>query len=340
MIGCAVLLLGCGGGRSSSKATPDARARPVVAPDAAPPVARAATKPLLLGAGCRCTPVKPDAVLAHHAARQAFVDRMDVVHKALRRFMQGLDRAVGDEKKQALAKAGVHQSARAQLACRLDCLLAQFVGFTPSAWGWLQHLARYLDEGRRALARLGIPPDKRPPGPGLKELMARFNTVARASNRSIGIPLLAPRVPRVPVAVDSLSFRAKTRRFAVRGRTTGADFRARWLVAGAPRGTHPLAVARLVFRVQATRLQQQLAALQDEAGAILCGKGPGCKAAMPRWLAQRRALDELEKAVTAAITAAQALGAVDLPVARCRTLLAPVDKAWKAWHAALAGVRR
>ncbi len=312
----------------------DARVRVAPQRDAAPPVARAAVQRVSLGHGCQCEAVPADAVRAHRAARQAFVKRMDRLNRGLRGLMEALDQGRAQPVLDA-AKAAAHQRRRVGLVCQLDCLLTQFVGMTPAAWIWLAQVAHYLDGVRQAVTRLQVAPAQRAPGPDLSALARQYNLVARTSNRSIGIPLLAPREPQPRASLDGLSFRGKARQVARAGRTLVRPFQERWLLGAKPKQPHPLSARRVRFRVAAMRLVRALERLRERARALVCGKGPSCPMRTQRWAAQDKALQHLLTALRTARTALRAAGPADLPPARCVKLLAPVGTALRAWQTAL-----
>ena len=330
------LCLGACADRAPAPATraPDAQARVAPRPDAAPPVARAAVRRVGLGNGCQCRAVPADAVRAHRAARQAFVKRMDRLNRGLRGLMEALDRGRAQPVLDA-AKAAEHQRQRAGLVCQLDCLLTQFVGMTPAAWTWLAQVAHYLDGVRQAVIRLQVAPAKRAPGPDLSALARQYNLVARTSNRSIGIPLLARREIPPRESLDGLSFRGKARQVARAARSLVRPFQERWLIGAKAKRPHPLSTRRVRFRVATVRLVQALEGLRARARALVCGKGPSCPMRTQRWAAQDKALQTLITTLRTARTALRAAGSADLPPARCAQLLAPVGKALRAWQSAL-----
>ncbi|MDX9999985.1 MAG: hypothetical protein RBU30_01685 [Polyangia bacterium] len=290
-----LLVLGCpdkGPGRGPSS-DPDARARSASGRDSGPPVAPRAIGTIDLGSGCSCDALPTDVLLAHVAARRALVSRMDSLNEELRKFMEALDKAIGP-KDAPLSDPSPHQVGLRGLGCRLDCLLHQFLGFTRPAWGYLEQVARFLDRAGIVVARLALPLEPRPAGPGAEELTAVFNEVVRRSNHSIGLQLLAPLQPRPTLGLDSLAFGAKIQRWAL---VVAEILAARLVPWSAPAGeTSPSARARaepVSLRVALARLRQEIGEKGREGKSLKCEKGEACAVLAPRLGRALAALEEL-----------------------------------------------
>ncbi|MFH2008802.1 MAG: hypothetical protein ABI333_19600 [bacterium] len=326
----------CGGKTSSRRGARDASVRRSVPADAGSPVSPDARKTLHLGGACACQPVPPNAVLAHEEARQVLVRHIDQLNQGLRTVTERLDRAVADESKDQLDRPDAILAQQQRLVCRLDCLLAQFVGATDALWSYLRVASALLDTIRNEVRRLSSPPVGRPPGPGLAGLRKQFNGLARSSNQTIGLALITARPPVPRMELDQRSFAVKSQRWIQRARKEVADFTGLWLPLVHPKTPRGTALDRPVrLRVAIARLQQRLALRSAQAEALHCQKGETCSALRASWTAVQQTTRALSKALGRAATRLRAAGHPGLTLAQGRGLTRQLEQALGAWTTAV-----
>lgn len=339
-----LLLLACCGERGASprrRPAPDAAMRRPPWRDAAPPVSPRTVSHMDLGFGCACEGLPAQVTSTHLAARRAAVARMDALNDELRGFIEALDAAAGS-KDSMLPDPAPHARRLDGIRCRLDCLLHQFLGFSRPAWAYLGQVARFLDRAAPALARLSLPPEARPAGPGAAELTDAFNEVARLSNHSIGLALLAPPKPALRQDLDSLAFGAKSRRLALAVAEVLITHLQTWIqepgAAPLPRvGAEPAAC-----RVALARLRQELSAKVRDGQALGCDRGAACASLAARWAEAVKALQELGVATRQVDNALREAGGRPLAGGTLEASWKPVAHAKQAWEvarAALSGSR-
>jgi hypothetical protein len=270
--------------------------------------------------------VPPDALRGHLAARRALVAQLDVLNGGLRQAMERFDAAAGPQDA-AVIDPGPHRQALGVLRCRLDCLVAQFLGFTPPAWAYLEQVARLLDRFAAAVHRLARPAASRPPGPGASSVAAAFNDVARRSNHSSGLELLAPVREPATEGLDALAFGAKVRRWRIATAALLFAHLKGWTDAtrGAP--APRVAAEPVALRVAHARLRQALAAQVRSGKALRCDRGEPCPALRPKWDLTLAALDALIRATAQVDAALRAVGDRSLTAGELGTLWKPLDEA-------------